>query len=371
MINKLLHTPEGVRDIYGDEYASKIAVQNQIRETISLYGYEAIQTPTIEFFDVFSNEVGTTSSKDLFKLFDKNGYTLVLRPDFTPSIARCAAKYFTKKEEALRFCYEGNVFSNVTNLQGKLTESTQIGAELLLDESVEADGEMIALVVAAMKATGLVNFQITIGHVEFFKGLCEEAGLTQKEEKLIQKFISEKNYFAAKDLLNQLNIEEKAKANLLEIADFFGPLTDLQRAKELVQNQRSLAALQHLEDLKEVLKLYGVDDYVSLDLGLLSNYNYYTGIIFKAYTYGIGDEIVTGGRYNTLLQYFGKEAAAIGFVMMVDDILKAMKYQKLEMTKKAEITLIPYDKDNYQACLQKAMELRAKGIPTALTPRKG
>ena len=131
MSQKLLHTPEGVRDIYGKEYAGKLHVERQLRECIRLYGYEDIQTPTFEFFDVFSREIGTTPSKELYKFFDKEGNTLVLRPDFTPSIARCAAKYFCEERLSLRFSYIGNTFTNTSNLQGKLKEVTQMGAELI------------------------------------------------------------------------------------------------------------------------------------------------------------------------------------------------------------------------------------------------
>ena len=99
MSRRLLHTPEGVRDLYGKEYAEKLYVENRLRESIRLYGYEEIQTPTFEFFDIFSREIGTTPSKELYKFFDKEGNTLVLRPDFTPSIARCAAKYFCDEQD--------------------------------------------------------------------------------------------------------------------------------------------------------------------------------------------------------------------------------------------------------------------------------
>ena len=103
MNNRLLHTPEGVRDIYGKEYARKLAVEQKLQKAIHCFGYEDIQTPSIEFFDVFSKEIGTTPSKELYKFFDKEGNTLVLRPDFTPSIARCAAKYFM--EEKVPLCF--------------------------------------------------------------------------------------------------------------------------------------------------------------------------------------------------------------------------------------------------------------------------
>ena len=128
-MQKLVHTPEGVRDIYGEEYAAKLTVEEQIGNVFHSYGYRDIQTPTFEFFDVFSREIGTKSSRDLYKFFDKEGNTLVLRPDFTPSIARCAAKYFAEERRPLRFCYQGNAFSNTSELQGKLKEATQMGCE--------------------------------------------------------------------------------------------------------------------------------------------------------------------------------------------------------------------------------------------------
>ena len=162
MNNRLLHTPEGVRDIYGKEYARKLAVEQKLQNAIHCFGYEDIQTPSIEFFDVFSKEIGTTPSKELYKFFDKEGNTLVLRPDFTPSIARCAAKYFMEEKVPLRFSYNGNTFTNTSNLQGKLKEVTQMGAELIGDPSVEADAEVISMVIEALKSTGLTRFQVTI-----------------------------------------------------------------------------------------------------------------------------------------------------------------------------------------------------------------
>ncbi|MDE7048962.1 MAG: ATP phosphoribosyltransferase regulatory subunit, partial [Lachnospiraceae bacterium] len=176
MNRQLLHTPEGVRDIYGKEYARKLAVEDLIHDRLRLYGYQDIQTPTFEFFDVFSREIGTTSSRELYKFFDKEGNTLVLRPDFTPSMARCAAKYFMDEDIPIRFCYAGNTFTNTGSLQGKLKEVTQMGAELIGDGSVQADGEMIALVVESLLEAGLKDFQVSIGQMEYFKGICAQAG---------------------------------------------------------------------------------------------------------------------------------------------------------------------------------------------------
>ncbi|MDE7428601.1 MAG: ATP phosphoribosyltransferase regulatory subunit, partial [Lachnospiraceae bacterium] len=292
MSRKLVHTPEGVRDIYGDEKERKTIVERLLSEKIRGYGYRDIQTPTFEFFDVFSKEVGTTPSKELYKFFDKEGNTLVLRPDFTPSIARCAAKYFMDEDVPIRLWYQGNTFSNTSNLQGKLKESTQMGAELIGDPSVYADAEMIAMTIVALSHAGLSEFQISVGNLEFFKGICAQAGLDEDTELELREFISGKNYFGAEELLDSIHVPVQDKDALLKVSELFGSVEILQEAKKAVSNERSLAAIERLERLYRVLTDYGVEKYVSFDLGMLSKYNYYTGIIFKGYTYGVGDAIV-------------------------------------------------------------------------------
>lgn len=364
MAKQILHTPEGVRDIYGAEYAAKLHVETALRETIRSYGYEDIQTPTFEFFDVFSREIGTTPSRDLYKFFDKEGNTLVLRPDFTPSIARCAAKYFRDSDEPIRFTYQGNTFTNTSNLQGKLKEVTQMGAELIGDGSVEADAEVISMVVEGLRAIGLERFQLTIGEVEYFKGLCQEAGLDEDTELALRSCISGKNYFAAQELLEESAVSEDSRTTLLKVADLFGNMTSLADAKALVRNDRSVHAIERLEKLYDVLKLYGAADYVSFDLGMLSKYHYYTGVIFKAYTYGVGDAIVKGGRYDNLLHQFGKDAPAIGFCMVVDDLIEALKSCRAERPAEQPKTVLTYDPavaGDYAKKLSEAQARRAGG----------
>ncbi len=367
MSKKLLHTPEGVRDIYGKEYGQKLSVEKELHEKLRLYGYEDIQTPTFEFFDVFSKEVGTTPSKELYKFFDKENNTLVLRPDFTPSIARCAAKYFCEDQVPLRFSYIGNTFNNTSNLQGKLKEVTQMGAELINEPSVEADGEMISLVIEALLSTGLNRFQVSIGEVEYFKGLCEEAGLDEETEFDLRDCISGKNYFAAQELLIERKVAEPYQSRLLRVADMFGNMCSLTEAREMVNNPRSLAAIERLENLYEVLKAYGVAEYISFDLGMLSKYNYYTGVIFKAYTYGVGEAIVKGGRYDRLLEQFGKKAPAVGFCVVIDSIMEALSRQRVEIPFEASPKVLYYDETDYKEKLAEAQKLRRERTAVVLT----
>lgn len=368
MRKSLLHTPEGVRDIYGEEYARKLLIEHRLHDTIRLYGYQDIQTPTFEFFDVYSREIGTTPSSQLYKFFDKEGNTLSLRPDFTPSCARCAAKYFMDETRPIRFTYSGNTFTNTSNLQGKLKEVTQLGAELMMEPSVEADAEMISMVIAALKNCGLTDFQITVGEVEYFKGICSQAGLEEDVELNLRDYISAKNYFGAQELLEQQKVRSDYAEVLLRLADTVLGASDLAEAKNCVDNERSLQAIERLEQLFEVLKKYGVEKYVSFDLGLLSKYNYYTGVIFKGYTYGVGDAVVTGGRYDKLLSYFGKNAPAIGFVIVVDDLMEALNRQNLKPRIEADGVLVLYEKGAFDAALLKANQLRMEGIRTELVP---
>ena len=191
--NNLLHTPDGVRDIYGREYENIKYVRKTIADVISSYGYTDIQTPSFEYFDVFSKEVGTIPSRELYKFFDKENETLALRPDFTPSIARCAAKYFMDETNVLRFSYIGSTFQNISSLQGKYSEVTQEGAELIGDETVYGDAEMVSLLIECLLKTGLENFRISIGEVDYFKGLCREADLSFEDEHELRDYISSKN----------------------------------------------------------------------------------------------------------------------------------------------------------------------------------
>ncbi len=370
MNRQLLHTPEGVRDIYGKEYAAKLGVEEVIRRQFNLYGYQDIQTPTFEFFDVFSREIGTTPSRELYKFFDKEGNTLALRPDFTPSMARCAAKYFMEEDIPIRFCYLGNTFTNTSSLQGKLKEVTQMGAELIGDGSVQADGEMIAMMVESLLVAGLSDFQVSIGQMEYFKGICDQASLAEETENELREFISGKNIFGAQEFLEGKGIDSFYIDMLLKVTDYLGPVEVLKEARALPLNPRSLEAVRRLEALYHVLCQYGVENYISFDLGMLSKYHYYTGVIFKVYTYGVGEPIVKGGRYDRLLGYFGKDAPAIGFGVVVDDLLCALERQKTGKTVTDGTQMIFYTPANYGEKLLEVRQLRRNGKKAALVPEK-
>ncbi len=357
MKKDLLHTPEGVRDIYNGECASKLVLQQKLHDVCALYGYNDIQTPSIEFFDVFSKERGSVSSNEMFKFFDRYGNTLVLRPDMTPAIARTAAKYFAETTLPLKLCYVGNTFVNGNKYyQGKLKENTNIGAELIGDDSIEADYEIICMVIDCMKNSGVKEFQVEIGNVMFFKGLLEEAGISGDAEEELLTLIQNKNYFGVEELLNSLNIDSKISDVLLELPQMFGSVEVLERAKQLTDNTECLLAIERLLQLYELLKVTGYEEYVSFDLGALSNHAYYTGIIFRAYTFGTGDAVINGGRYDKLIGQFGCDKASIGFSITVDGLMVALSRQNIKVPVNITGALVVYNSQ----CSAKAIDITNK-----------
>lgn len=370
MKRQLLHTPEGVRDIYNDECEKKLILQDELLKVQKQYGYHPIQTPTFEFFDTFGREIGTTPSKDLYKFFDREGNTLVLRPDITPSIARCAAMYFGEENMPIRLCYMGNTFLNNNSYQGRLKESTQLGAELLGDSTVDADAEIIAMVIGCLKKAGLKEFQLSVGHAEFFRGLTDAAGLNEEQEEELHDLISNKNYFGVTEFAEPLNLNDDLKALFGMLGNLYTGADELQTAKKYADAYpRILNAIERLEELHQVLKIYGIDKYVSVELGIVSNYQYYTGIIFAGYTFGSGEPIVKGGRYDELLTYFGKESASIGFAIVIDQLMAALSRQKIEIPVQYQNELIIYGQEMRSEAVKKAMELRKCGSNVELMAR--
>lgn len=361
MKNQLLHTPEGVRDIYNEECEKKLELQDRLHKALKRHGYHSIQTPTFEFFDIFGKEVGTIPSSELYKFFDREGNTLVLRPDITPSIARSAAKYFMDEDMPIRLSYMGNTFINNHSYQGRLKESTQLGAELIGDDTVDGDAEMIAMAIDALKSSGLKDFQISVGHVEFFRGLMEAAGLSEEQEEVIRELIANKNFFGVEEEISDCSMNQNLKELFGMLGTIYDNAASFEEAKTYAADYPKVyKAIRRLEDLDAVLKIYGVDKYVTYEFGMLSSYHYYTGVIFAGYTYGSGEPIVKGGRYDKLLTYFGKDAASIGFAIVVDQLMAAISRQKIEITVKHDNQLIVYKPEYRREAVKKAIALRAK-----------
>ena len=363
-----LHTPEGVRDIYNRECEKKLAIQKKLGNVLHLYGYQDIQTPTFEYYDVFRKEIGSTSTRELYRFFDREGNILALRPDITPSVARAAATLFEAEDFPIRLCYVGNTFINHSSYQGRLKENTQLGAELIGVDSIEADAEMLAMVVDGLKQTGLTDFPVNVGHVDFIQSLMESTGLEEEEKEEIRTLINNRNYFGVEEILDNRGVKGSVKKAFQILPELMGGPEILEQASAIAPNVNARLAVTRLQQIYKLLKTYKAEDHVSFDLSMSGSYGYYSGIIFRAYTYGTGDAVVRGGRYDHLLEKFGKNTPSIGFAIIVDELMNALNRQKIE-PEPSHRNLIVYTEATANWAVSLAGNFRSRGRNIVLIKR--
>ena len=357
-----IYTPEGVQDILFDECFAKRNIESRIRDVFRKSGYFEVETPTLEFYDTFSVENDLLPQETMFKFIDQQGRILVLRPETTIPVARIAATKFKDMQLPVKVSYIGNAFKYNELGGGKQKEFTQAGIEVLGVNTPESDAEVIAAAIDAVRATGLENFQIDIGQVEFFKGLMEETGLSKSDIEQMRILIDRKDFLGIEELVKGHDIRNELKELIFNLPRYFGSLDVIENVKKVQLSGRSLEALSNLKQVLEILDDYGYSKYVSVDLGMVQSLNYYTGIIFRGFTYGIGFPILSGGRYDNLIEKFGKKCTATGFSLGVNMIMMALDRQKIDMGKPVMDSIICYGGDGRKTALSLVRELRKQGL---------
>lgn len=324
MSNYKLHTPNGVNDILSDECVVKREIEETIQSVFLSSGYREVETPMFEYYDCYIGRSGQISQETLFKFFDEQGRVLVLRPDFTTSIARMAATKEQNTPKPLRYMYTGSVFRAEHTEGARRREFTQSGIELIGSASPAADAEVIALAIEGLMAVGVEEMTMEIGQVAFFNGLAEQAGLTKDAAESLRERIDSKDVVGIREILKDLKMDDNIKKLVEELPYLFGDITILDRARVDGLNKTSKAALDNLEDIYNLLCDYGFEKYISIDLGMLQSIDYYTGSIFKCYTHGVGFPVCAGGRYDNLIENFGLKAEAVGVAIGVNRVMTAL-----------------------------------------------
>ena len=241
-----------------------------------------------------------------------------------------------------------------------------MGAEMINDTTTDADAEMVAMLIQSLQVSGLTEFQVEIGQVDFFNGLVEEAGFNEQETDELRTLIEQKNYFGVEEMLSAKELPKQLKQALLSMPKLFGGISQIHEAASLTDNDKALSAIYRLEKLYKILASYGLEKYITFDLGMLGKFQYYTGIIFKAYTYGSGTPIATGGRYDKLLSQFGKDAPSIGFGIYVDELLMAMSRQQIDIDTDYLGTILLYERSQKDFAIRLANVLRADSCVTLM-----
>ena len=320
-----LITPEGTRDMLFEECLARRMVEQRLAGLFEGFGYSEVVTPGIEFYEAFNGSVRNFRQESLYKLIDSQGRLIVLRPDCTIPIARLAATRLKESATPLRLYYNQSVYSNNALLKGRSDEVVQAGIELIGgDNRKRADYEVLCTAVEALASFDKENFRLELGHIGYFKELVSKLGVDEDVREEIRMVISSKNYPALNDLLDEIGKNEITYA-LKQLPRLFGGIEVLDKAADIYGDDKITGILYNLREVFERLSANGNEGKISVDLGIVSHTDYYTGIVFKGYLSEVGQSVLKGGRYDNLIASFGRDVPAVGFGVNVDSVARHLE----------------------------------------------
>ncbi len=353
--------PPGVQDYLPEECYNKRRIEESLRRIFYTRGYDEIESPLFEYYDVFTGDKASIEQENMFKIVEAGGRIQVLRPDITMPIARIASTKLKESKIPIRLSYLGDVYRYEDLQTGKQREIAQAGIELLGVKGPEADAEVISTAIQCFLDLGLKDFQIDIGQVEFFKGLVENAGLDSENVETLRLLIEQKNQLGLELFLKEFSMASTLKDVLLELPQMYGDIDILDKASQYTEIPRCQRAIENIRHVYRILKDFGLEDFITFDLGMIHSLNYYTGIIFKAFTKDLGFPICGGGRYDNLLCEFGRHLPATGFAIGLKRLLVALDRQDRLMQLPSVDILVAYDESNRREGYDLAQRLRKEG----------
>ena len=313
--------PHGLTDLFAQEAADKTALEDALQETFRCWGYQRIILPTFEYDETLSTGGSAELHREMYRFFDREGHTLALRADMTVPTARVVGTKLYDQPLPLRFYYVGNVFRYEEPQAGRRREFTQAGVELIGAGTPEADAEVVAVAIAALRAMGIAHFQINLGQVAYLQAMLSEARLVNGQLAQLEQAIDRKNDVELQRVLAELGLSGNVARAILALPHLCGDEAVLDEAARLATNAAARDAIERLRIVYNLLRLEGVADLVTLDLGEVRRMAYYTGISFLAYAENLGFSICSGGRYDGLLRDFGADLPAVGFALGVERCL--------------------------------------------------
>ena len=353
-----LQLPAGMRDLLPGEAKYRRRLEDILVRKFLAWGYQETITPVLEFYEnLLSSGV---PPEQLFKLIDRQGQILALRPDMTTPIARMVSAKIDPESFPRRIFYAASVFRHESPQMGRQREFFQAGVELIGEAGVAGDAEVIALAVEAMHGVGLRGFQLSVGEVAFLKGVVSRLDLAESVQEAVIAAIYGKDFVQLEMLLAAHGVQPKEKALLLSLPSLRGGIEVLTKAARMTSGTAASAALERLREVFSLLQVYGVVENVFIDFGIVRDFDYYSGMVFEGYCPGLGAPVCGGGRYDGLLSRFGMDAPATGFAIGLERLAIALDHQGLpENIPEVDYLIVS---ENHPAAIQKAQELRCQGF---------
>lgn len=319
-------TPRGFRDVLPAEAAEREAITASVGAVFSAWGYERVETPVVEVYDVLQAAAGDLEGT-AFRLFDVDGRLLALRPDMTMPIARLVASRMAEQPGVKRFRYAAEVFREHESLRGQSRQFTQLGIELVDAAGPAADAEAIAVLVEALAATGLEGFTVAVGDVAVLGAIVDAAGGDDAWRESVLSAAHERNLVSLDRLSRADGIAEAAGSAMRAVVRTRGGADAIAACRELVEPLGCESVLDGLAETWTLLEAAGVADRVMVEFGVMRAFDYYTGIVFEAYAPGLGLPLAGGGRYDSVLEDFGMPAPAAGFAIGLERLTIALAEQ--------------------------------------------
>lgn len=361
-----MNIPRGLNDLLPEEVLKRRFLENKISQVFKEWSYQEITTPTFEFYDILARGAGSIMKKEMIKFFDREGNIIALRPEMTTPLARVASTKMQQEPKPLRFYYKGNVFRYDNFKIGGQREFYQAGVELIGVNNKKADAEVIALAVECLRNSGVKNFFIDIGHINFFNGIMQSIKAEEKRKLEIKEAILNKDFVLLEKILSFSDIKNREKELILKMPTLRGREEVLEEAEKMINNKLSLSALKEIKKVYNLLRDYGLEKYVLIDLGIIRDFDYYTGIIFEGYTDYLGFPICGGGRYDKLCSKFGENLPSTGFAVGLERLIMALEREGINSLdlKKSDQYIVCYqsNKENFRKALKAAKNLRKKGL---------
>lgn len=305
--------PDGVEELLPAQAEGVEALRRQLLDLYRSWGYQLVIPPLVEFTESLLVGLGEDIDLLTFKLTDQlSGRALGIRADITPQVARIDA-HSLGDPGVTRLCYAGSTLHTRPKTPFASRSPIQLGAELYGDDSLDADIEVMRLMLATLGCAGLTDITLDLGHVGVYEAVLAAAGLTGDLEKTVFDALQRKSL---PDLRLALEGVEPQRADLIiALVDLHGGPQVLEQARALFAEPvpAALPALAALEEAAQVMTRGHDGLQLYFDLAELRGYHYHTGLVFAAYVPGSGQALANGGRYNLLGEVFGRSRPATGF----------------------------------------------------------
>lgn len=314
-----VRAPRGFRDYLPDVADRREKIAQSMGACLKSAGYGLIETPVLECLDVLQMG-GRASADSAFRFVDIDGRLVALRSDLTVPVARMVATRFTDIEAPYRLRYNAEVYREQEQLRGQPRQVTQIGIELIGDQTVTADIEVLQLAIRGLKAAGLKSFKLHINDVSIFRALTHCASSDQKWLDAIHQSAISGDMIEIRQLAQR--IETDVADLLTDLPMLCGGIDTLHHVKDLIAPlcPDAIPAVERLIEIGKVLSNDDCGQHIMFDFSVMSEFSYYTGLVFDIYAPFFGLELGSGGRYDKVLADFGRDLPAAGFAYDLDRV---------------------------------------------------